>query len=245
MKDVLSRIGIGSATVDTVLPSSTVRAGESVDAEVRVEGGSTDQEIDAIYFAIETEYKTDEGFKDAIVDKWQLTEPFTIEADGQRRFETTIDVPRRTPVTTRSTAVEIETGLDISMAVDPEDEDHVEVEPTPRTQAVFDALSDLGFTLRSSSCQATRGNLFGTSASFVQEFEFRPQGGEFAGDVDEVELVPVFDDDRLTVYVEVDRRGGLLSEMTDTDERHTRLTVEDADAEAVRPRLASAIRDLS
>ncbi|MGB9931929.1 sporulation protein [Haloarcula amylolytica] len=245
MKDVLSRIGIGSATVDTILPTDTVRAGDSVQAEVHVEGGSTDQDIDAVYFALETEYKSDEGYKDAIIDQWQLTEPFTIEAGEERRFETTIDIPRETPVTTRSTSVEIETGLDISLAVDPGDEDYIEVEPTHRTQAVFDALDSLGFTLHSSSCQATAGSLFTTSARFVQEFEFRPQRGEFAGTVDEVEIVPVFDDDLLTVYVEVDRSAGLLSEVTDADERHTELTVDAPDPDAIEPRLAEAIRELS
>jgi sporulation-control protein len=247
MKDVLSRIGIGSATVDTILPTDTVRAGESMRAEVHVEGGSTDQDIDAVYFALETEYKSDEGYKDAIIDQWQLTEPFTIEAGEQRRFETTIDIPRETPVTTRSTAVEIETGLDISMAVDPGDEDHIEVKPTRRTQAVFDALDSLGFALHSSACEATAGSLFTTSANFVQEFEFRPQRGEFSGEVDELEVVPVFEDDGLTVYVEVDRSGGLLSEVTDTDERHATLTVEapEPDPEAVEPRLEARIRELS
>jgi len=245
MKDVLSRIGIGSATVDTILPTDTVRAGDSVQAEVHVEGGSTDQNIDAVYFALETEYKSDEGYKDAIIDQWQLTEPFTIEAGEKRRFETTIDIPRETPVTTRSTTVEIETGLDISMAVDPGDEDYIEVEPTHRTQAVFDALDSLGFSLHASACEATAGSLFTTSANFAQEFEFRPQRGEFAGAVDEVEIVPVFDDDGLTVYVEVDRSAGLLSEVTDADERHTELTVDAPDPDAIEPRLAEAIRELS
>ena len=247
MKEVLSRIGIGSATVDTILPRDTVRAGESIQAEVRVKGGTTEQEVDAVYFALETEYRSDEGYKDAIIDQWQLTEPFTIAADEERRFETTIDVPRETPVTTRSTAVEIETGLDISLAVDPGDEDYIEVEPTHRTQAVFDALESLGFVLHSSACQATAGSLFTISADFAQEFEFRPQRGEFSGAVDEIEIVPVFDDDRLTLYLEVDRSAGLLSAVTDADERHTKLTVEasEPDPGAIEPRLAAAIRDLS
>ena len=243
MKDVLSRIGIGSATVDTILPTDTVRAGGSVQAEVHIEGGSTEQDIDAVYFALETEYKSDEGYKDAIIDQWQLTDPFTIEAGEERRFETTIDIPRETPVTTRSTVVEIETGLDISMAVDPGDQDHIEVEPTHRLQAVFDALDSLGFSLHASACEATAGSLFTTSASFAQEFEFRPQRGEFSEQVDEVELVPVFDDG-LTVYLEVDRSAGLLSEVTDADERHTRLTIEAPDPDAIEPRLAEAIREL-
>ncbi|MDS0276206.1 sporulation protein [Halomicroarcula sp. S1AR25-4] len=245
MKDVLSRIGIGSARVDTVLPSSTVRAGDAVDAEVHVEGGSTDQDIDAIYFALETEYRTEEGYADAIVDKWQLTEPFTIGSGEERRFETTIDVPRRTPVTVGSVSVEIETGLDISMAVDPEDEDRIEVRPTERLQAVFDALENVGFSMKSSSCEARPGGIFSTSASFVQEFEFRPQRGEFSGEVDEVEIIPVYDGNGLTVHMEVDRRGGLLSEAMDIDERHTSFTVQDADPAAIEPSLTQAIRDLS
>jgi len=245
MKEVLSRIGIGSATVDTILPTETVRAGESMQAEVRVEGGATEQDIDAIYFALETEYKSDEGYKDAIIDQWQLTEPFTIEAGEERRFETTIDIPRETPVTTRSTAVEIETGLDISLAVDPGDEDYIEVEPTHRTQAVFDALESLGFALHSSACRATAGSLFTISADFAQEFEFRPQHGEFSGRVDEIEIVPVFDDDRLTLYLEVDRSAGLLSAVTDADERHTKLTIEALDPDTIESQLGEAIRELS
>ncbi|WP_276272333.1 sporulation protein [Haloarcula litorea] len=245
MRDVLSRIGIGSARVDTVLPSSTVRAGESVDAEVHVEGGSTDQDVDAIYFALETEYRTEEGYQEAVVDKWRLTEPFTIEEGEERRFETTIEVPRRTPVTVGSVSVEVETGLDISLAVDPEDEDRIEVRPTERLQAVFDALESLGFSLHSSECSARPGGVFSTSASFVQEFEYRPRGGEFSGDVDEVEVVPVYGDDALTVHLEVDRRGGLLSEAMDVDERHTSFTVTDADPDAIEGPLADAIRDLS
>jgi len=245
MKDVLSRIGIGSARVDTVLPSQTVRAGDTVDAEVHVEGGSTEQDIDAIYFALETEYRTEDGYRDAVVDKWQLTDPFTIGTEEDRRFETTVDIPRHTPVTVGSVSVEIETGLDISMAVDPEDEDRLEVRPTARLQAVFDALEALDFTLHSASCEATPGGLLATSARFVQEFEFRPTGGEFAGQVDEVEVVPVYDDDSLTVHLEVDRRGGLLSEAMDTDERHTSFTVATADPASIKSSLSDAIRQLS
>ncbi|WP_458186798.1 sporulation protein [Haladaptatus sp. NG-WS-4] len=39
MKRILSRVGIGAARVDTVLPKTTLTAGESVEVEVHVEGG--------------------------------------------------------------------------------------------------------------------------------------------------------------------------------------------------------------
>ncbi|WP_049922847.1 sporulation protein, partial [Halopiger djelfimassiliensis] len=44
MKRILSSLGIGAATVDTVLPT-TLTAGETVD----VSGGNDSQEIDGIY----------------------------------------------------------------------------------------------------------------------------------------------------------------------------------------------------
>lgn len=54
MKKVLASIGIGNATVDTVLPSTTVTPGESVDAEVRIEGGDAEQAVDRIELELET-----------------------------------------------------------------------------------------------------------------------------------------------------------------------------------------------
>lgn len=48
MKKILASIGIGSATVDTVLPSTTVTPGETVDAEINISGGSAEQDIRSI-----------------------------------------------------------------------------------------------------------------------------------------------------------------------------------------------------
>jgi sporulation-control protein len=58
---------------------------------------------------------------------------------------------------------------------------------------------------------------------FVQEFEFVPSGGLYAGKVDEIEIIVqpsgLHDYD---LFIEVDRRargfGGFLSEMLDADE---------------------------
>jgi sporulation-control protein len=49
--------------------------------------------------------------------------------------------------------------------------------------------------------------------------------------------------DALTVYAEVDRRGGLLAEMADADECTTRFTVESADAGTVQTDLRRAIEE--
>lgn len=237
MKRILARIGIGAATVDTVLPTTQLTQGDSVDAEVRLHGGSTEQDVDAIYFALETRYRDEEGYRTTTLSRKRVTDPFTLDAEEERTIDVTFEVPRETPVTMGKTEVWLDTGLDIEGALDPDDRDHVEVQPGPHLDALFDALDDLGFGFYTSSCEAT-GGLF--SSRFAQEFEFRPRSGPFAGSFDELEVVATPAEEGLDVLMEVDRRGGLLSEMTDMDERYERFSVTHTDV----PRLADEVRSV-
>jgi sporulation-control protein len=241
MKRVLSSLGIGSATVDTILPHSTVHPGDSLDVRVEVEGGSTDQEVDDVYFAVVTRYVTEEGDETAVVARSRLTESFTIGADEEREFAATVEIPRHTPLTLGRTEVWIETGLDIDWAVDPDDEDRIEVEADERLAAVFEALDQLGFTFHTADCTAAPRSLRHAGTSFTQEFEFRAAAGPFAGDLDELEVIPQYTDDGLVLALEVDRRGGLLAEMADADERHTRVPVDDTDPDCIAADLQDAI----
>lgn len=241
MKKVLASIGIGNATVDTVLPSETVRPGETIDADVHIAGGNAEQEVGAIRFELETRYLTDDGYREAAIDRFTLTEGLTIEPDREETRSVSIDIPYETPVTVGGVDVWIETELDIDLAVDPEDKDYLEVRPTPRLQTVFDAMDDLGFSLRTAECEADPYGRYAGGRRFVQEFEFDAVGGRFRGDLDEVELVAQPGPDELELFVEIDRRGGLLSEMADTDERKTRTTIRSTDRDAVRDEVAALI----
>ena len=253
MKRILARIGIGAATVDTVLPTTELTQGESFDARVEMRGGSTAQDVDAIYFALKTRYRDDDGYSTTTVSRERVTDPFTLDADEERTVDVAFEVPRETPVTvgngearsgsgsrTASGGVEVwlDTGLDVKGALDPDDRDHVEVRPDPYLGALFDALDRLGFALRSSSCEAT-GGVFSTR--FAQEFEFRPRSGPFAGSFDELEIVATPTDDGIDVLLEVDRRGGLLAEMTEMDERYERFSVRETDAASVADRVRSVV----
>ncbi|GAB3674191.1 sporulation protein [Halopiger thermotolerans] len=241
MKKVLASIGIGNATVDTVLPTETVRPGETIDADVHITGGNAEQEVGAIRFELETRYLTDDGYREADIDRFTLTEGLTIEPDREETRSVSIDVPYETPVTVGGVDVWIETELDIDLAVDPEDQDYLEVRPTPRLQTVFDAMDDLGFSLRTAECEADPYGRYAGGRRFIQEFEFDATGGRFRGQLDEVELVAQPGPDELELFVEIDRRGGLLSEMADTDERKTRTTIRSTDREAVRDEVAALI----
>ncbi|MFB6244529.1 MAG: sporulation protein [Halobaculum sp.] len=245
MKKVLASIGIGNASVDTILPSDTVYPGETIDADVQIVGGDVEQEVGTIRLEIETRYRTEEGYREVDVDRFTLTEGLTIQPDEETVREVTIDVPYSTPVTYGNVDVWIETELDIDLAVDPEDTDYLDVQPTPRLQTVFDAMDGLGFSLRTAECEADPYGRYTAGRGFVQEFEFRASSGEFRGRADEVELVSQPGPDELDLFVEVDRRGGMLSELAETDERLTRTTITSTDTERVRAELRSLIEQHS
>ena len=241
MKKVLASIGIGNATVDTVLPNESVVPGQSVDAEVHITGGKVEQEVGTVRFELETRYRTEDGYREVDVDRFTLAEGLTIEPGAEETRQVTIDIPYETPVTVGGLDVWIETELDIEMAVDPEDKDYLDVRPTPRLQTVFDAMDELGFSLHKAECEADPYGRYTGGRRFVQEFEFRATRGPFRDSLDEVELVAKPGPDELTLFLEIDRRGGLLSEMAETDESKARTTVTSTDVATVRDELRSLI----
>ncbi|MFC7141234.1 sporulation protein [Halosimplex aquaticum] len=240
MKKILASVGIGNATVDTVLHDQTVRPGESVDAVVQVEGGDAEQTVDRIELDVETRYRGEEGYEEATVDRFHLTDGFTVEPGESTSYETALSIPYATPLTMGDASVWVDTDLEVSMAVDPEDKDRLEVRPTERMQTVFDAAEDLGLSFRTADCEADPYGRY-TDRRFVQEFEFRPSEGPFRGELDELELVFDPSPEALTVYAEVDRRGGLLSELADADERKTSFALPEADPDAARSQLEGTI----
>ncbi|WP_435129185.1 sporulation protein [Halobaculum sp. D14] len=247
MKKVLASVGIGNATVDTVLETTSVSPGDTVDARIEIDGGDAEQEVGAVRLELETEFLTeDEGYRDADLRTYTLSEGFTIEPGEERTIGTQLDVPYETPLTVGGTEVWVETELDISMAVDPEDVDYLDVEPTPRMAATFDAMEKLGFSLHSVEVSADPFDRY-FGSRFAQEFEYVPASGEFAGDVDEVELLVQDGDDELDVFVEVDRRGGVFTELAEADEERARFSVGDGDADvdALAERLRDEIAALS
>lgn len=239
MKRILSSVGIGSATVDLVLPSENVVQGETVDAEVDVVGGEASQEVDEVYYAILTRYSGGGGTKEAVVSEGKLTDSFTIEADEHRTIDVDLDIPEYTPVSMGETSVWIETGLDIDWAVDPDDHDDVSVQPSERTQAFLDAMEEMGFGFQSASNVADERGL--TDPVFVQEFAFRPRTEAFASRLDDVEVSLAPGGGETLLEIEVDRRSDARSERLDEDESTTRFSYDHADVDVLTEELEERI----
>jgi sporulation-control protein len=239
---LLSRFGIGSATIDLIPDETTVQPGGSVEAHLELEGGSSDQTVDDIEVALVTRFQAqreDDSYPTQYV-LWEteFKEGFTVEADVDRSLNVPpVEVPAFTPVTKGESEVWIQTGLDIEWAVDPSDEDQLDVQPGPRLQAVLDAMDQLDFGLR--SVVNEEAEIRFASLPFVQRFTFRGGGGPFAGELDEVVLTPIRAEgnDALILLVTVDRLG----DADIGDERHARLNVESSDADALADQLHDEI----
>ena len=241
MKKVLSSIGIGSATVDTVFPSTSVTAGESVDAAVEVEGGSTELDVDGIYFALVTRYRQDEGSSNAIIEQFRLTDGFTVAPGEEMSIPVTIEIPPETPITMGNADVWVETGLDIDWALDPSDEDELCVRPDPYLDTLLNAVGGLGFDFHAGELITATDTPFAPDHGFVQVFQYRPVTAAYSGRLDELELVCNPTADGVEVLMEIDRKGDPTSGWTQSGEHYARFTVETTDEDEVAGRIDDVI----
>ena len=234
---VLASVGIGSAKVDTKLHKSTYTLNENISGVVEIIGGSTEQQIDAIYLTLHTNFIReidDKKIKDeAVLHKYKLNEPFTIQADEKRQIPFSFALPPVVPVTTGNSRVWIQTGLDIKNAVDPTDKDFIEIQPTRLANGVLTAIQNMGFRLRKVENEQAPSYLR-RQTPIVQEFEFTPTNNTYRRYLDELEVVFLHQSQNsVEILLQVDRRarglGGFLSEAFEMDESFIRLTLSEHD----------------
>lgn len=239
MRRVLSSIGVGNATVDTVLPRTELHPGETVEGTVELHGGDSTQEIDGVYFSLESRVESEDEVERRQLAEHELERSIELEPGDERELPVDFRIPRYAPLARGDAEVWIETGLDIDWARDPTDEDRLRVVPDERTAALFDAIEDLGFAYRYSELVDTP---YLDDRPFAQEFDFRPTTDEFAERLDELEVTAMPRRDDLRVFVEFDQRDPVAEEHDlDFDEMETAITFERADADEIRSRLRSAI----
>lgn len=239
MKKLLTSIGVGSATVDTVLPRTELRPGETVEADVELVGGESTQEIEGIYFALKTRVESDGDVEEVTLDEFAVEESVSLAPDEERTIPVDVTLPRWTPLTRGGASVWLETGLDVDWARDPSDEDRIEVVPDELGAALFEAVEELGFALRYSELVETP---YLDDRPVAQEFDFGPTDSEYREDVEELEITVMPRADDLRVFVEFDRRDAVADEYDmDFDEQEVSLTFERPSADGIRRRLADGI----
>ncbi|WP_405482345.1 sporulation protein [Streptomyces sp. NBC_00009] len=223
-KRLLASLGAGGASVETVLTEANVVPGGVVQGEVRIQGGSVDQDIEGLSVGlqarVEVEGADQETKQDIEFTKLRLGGAFQLQANAVHAVPFGLEIPWETPVTTidgqplRGMNIGVTTELEIARAVDSGDLDPVNVHPLPSQQALLDAFIGLGFRFKSADME--RGHIRGTRQKlpFYQEIEFFPPQ-QYRG-LNQVELSFVADDREMDVVLEMDKKPGLFSESSDT-----------------------------
>lgn len=223
-KKLLASLGAGGASVETVLTEVNVVPGGVVQGEVRIQGGSVNQNIEGLSVGlqarVEVEGQDSEYKQDIVFTKMPLGGAFELQAGAVHAVPFGLEIPWETPVTTidgqtlRGMNIGVTTELSIARAVDSTDLDPINVHPLPAQKAILDAFIQLGFRFKNADME--RGHIRGTRQKlpFYQEIEFFPPQ-QYRG-INQVELSFVADEHTMDVVLEMDKKPGLFSEGSDT-----------------------------
>jgi sporulation-control protein len=223
-KRLLASLGAGGASVETVLQDPNVVPGGLVHGEVRIKGGQVDQRIEGLTLGlqarVEVETEDSEYKQDVEFHRQPIGGAFELKAGTLHVVPFALQVPFETPVTAvagqhlRGMAVGVTTELAIDRAVDAGDLDPLNVHPLPVQQAILDAFVRLGFRFKGADLERGRIRNTRQRLPFYQEIEFFAPS-QYPG-LNEVELSFVADESAVDVVLEMDKKGGLFTESTDT-----------------------------
>lgn len=240
--NILSSLGVGGATVDTVLKSTDIVVGSTLHGEIHIKGGTSEQDIRGVVLELRTRclieaHGHDKAHGEIVIASGKV-DPGKIGAGEERVIPISIDVPASAPISVGSTSTVLRTRLDVAGAIDPRDSDKVRLLPGRAMAAVLEGMGNAGFRLVETEVEykPRRDN------PFMQEFDFRPQSmGDFGIEEAELSFVPI--SGGMQVLLTVDNRGGLFGM---GHERSARFRVMDAsaDAKALAGELRGAIESL-
>ncbi|MGY1780120.1 sporulation protein [Geodermatophilus sp. SYSU D01036] len=249
-RNLMAKFGAGNASVDAVLDRPVTTPGGTVTGTVHLTGGQVAQEINEIRVSLQATVEVESGDNEWKENVTFGTAPIAgagrIEAGAKAAIPFSFPVPWQCPFTTldgwtlRGVKIGLRTKVDVPGAVDPGDLDAVTVEPLPVQRTVVRALDGLGFRFRGADVE--KGRLAGSDLPFYQEVEFAPPSS-LRGRVNELEVTFLAGPQGVEVVLEVDRRGGLLTEGRDVGGR-LRFGLHETDVSAVAAQLDAAVRQL-
>lgn len=198
---IISQLGNRSRTSGHPAEPRNFYAGDSVQGVVFIQGGQAEQQIDDIYLYLVIHYLRYNKKVSYILQEYQLSKSFVIQANETKEIPFQIHLPIVTPMSTGSYPIYLKTGLDIKMAIDPSDEDLIEVLPHPTVQNCLKQIEESEFILYQIYNQYDpEAKPFG----FQQVFQFRPIG-RYHGYIDELNVVFNLSDSEVLMNLEMIR----------------------------------------
>lgn len=228
-KRLLSSLGVGGPTVDTVLAPGAVLPGGALSGQVHLKGGDTDFTIEHITLElvarVEAEHDGGESEGAVVFDRFTVGGNFRLAAGELHSVPFSVMVPWETPVTelhgqSLGIALGVRTELAVAGAKDKGDLDPLTVRPLPAQEAILEALGQLGFGFKSADLEYGRIGGTGQQLPFYQEIELAP-APQYAHQMNEIEVTLLAGPGGLEVVLEADKRGSFFSEGHDAVTRFT------------------------
>lgn len=229
-KRMMQALGVGGPSVETVLSNPNCRPGGHLEGRIHVTGGDHAVDIDYVALGLVTRVEVESGDSEYHTNqefhRQPVTGAFRLDPGVRHSLPFRFEVPWETPITEiygqhlYGMTMGLRTELEVARAVDKSDLDAVAVHPLPAQERILDALARLGF--RFSRADVERGHIYGVRQTlpFYQEIEYYP-APQYARGLNQLELTFVAAPDRLEVVLEMDKRGGLLTEGRDAFARFT------------------------
>jgi sporulation-control protein len=194
----MARFGKGAATVDLRFDHRPYQVEEIIEGEVHIQGGEVEQKVNSLAVRLMLNVSTRNGTESREVTVIPLCGAFKILPKEQKVIRFTYQVPTNLPISRGTISYYFDTQLDIEGGVDRGDVDRLTIDLPKQVQAIFQALSSLGFREKHNS---------GKVDQYGQEFSFFPTE-LFSGQVNEVELRFAYEKHGVHVWMEVDIRNG-------------------------------------
>jgi sporulation-control protein len=207
---MLSALGVGGPSADTVLDAPRTAPGQVVTGQVHVQGGRGEAEVGRIVLSLVTSVEAEYG--DRELYRVVVRESVRVLPGQVVSIPFRLQVPWETPVTAvggvrlPGVSVGVRTSLVVVGAPVRDRLDVVRVEPAPGQARLLDAFSQLGFRLRRAGVGTGRLPGVRYEPDLYQELAFLPPV-ECAGEVGEVELTFVAGPHELCVILDAARRG--------------------------------------
>ncbi|GIJ79046.1 sporulation-control protein [Micromonospora phaseoli] len=214
-KKMLSALGVGGPSVDTVLANPNTRPGLALDGQVNLLGGEAPASIEQIAIGLVTRVEIGEQAGVMEFHRQVVSGPLQLAAKQALSIPFQLPMPWETPITAvygqrlHGMSLGLRTELAVARAVDKGDLDEINVHPLPVQERILEAFLQLGFRFKKADLE--RGLIHGVQQMlpFYQEIEFfaAPQ---YAQTINELELTFVTNPHGVDVVLECDKRGGFM-----------------------------------
>ncbi|WP_276261079.1 sporulation protein [Haloglomus litoreum] len=248
---LLSRLGIGAATVEPALHAPRVVAGDTAPVRVTVRGGSSGQHADELTVRLVTEATTGGGGTELVtVAETVLATDLRVDPETEREFAGALDVPVWAPITGVGAEGGTEVVLAATLAMDwsrePTGRTGVQVDPAPRLDRALAALAALGIQVERarpviSSVGGSEAPTAPDDPPVVQQFDCHPHAGPYVGRISDLTVVAVPEPGALVLHLDTDVATETAYGTTDAYECFTTVEVTDESVPTLRRQFERAL----